>query len=65
MWRTYRICLCIFRACLTASTMFPVPAYPFVRIMHAPYDILLNAYPKFRAPQTKGTLNLCLLIWLS
>jgi hypothetical protein len=32
----------------TASTTFPVPASPFVRIIAAPSEIRLNASPRFR-----------------
>ena len=41
----------------------PVPACPFVLIMAAPSAILLRASPRSLAPQTKGTVNLCLSIW--
>ena len=41
----------------------PVPACPFVLIMAAPSAILLRASPRSFAPQTKGTVNLCLSIW--
>ena len=46
----------------TASTTLPVPASPLVRIMAAPSEIRRNASPRSRQPQTKGTLNLCLLM---
>lgn len=49
----------------TALTTLPVPASPFVRIMAAPSEILLRASPRFRAPQTKGTLKFRLSMWFS
>lgn len=41
----------------------PVPACPLVRIIAAPSLILLRASPRSLAPQTKGTVNLCLSMW--
>mmetsp|Transcript_54421 Transcript_54421/g.154988 ORF Transcript_54421/g.154988 Transcript_54421/m.154988 type:complete len:266 (+) Transcript_54421:121-918(+) len=49
----------------TASTTLPVPASPLVRIMLAPSAMRRSASPRLRQPQTKGTLNLVLLTWLS
>ena len=51
------------RWCLTASTIFPVPASPLVRMKAAPSEIRLSASPRFLAPHTKGTLKVCLLMW--
>mmetsp|Transcript_59882 Transcript_59882/g.144657 ORF Transcript_59882/g.144657 Transcript_59882/m.144657 type:complete len:253 (-) Transcript_59882:96-854(-) len=59
-----RISLCSVRMWRTASTTLPVPASPFVRIMLAPSAIRRSASPRFRQPQTKGTLNLFLFTWL-
>lgn len=47
----------------TASTTFPVPASPLVRIIAAPSAIRLAASPRSRQPQTKGTLNCHLSMW--
>ena len=47
----------------TASTMFPVPASPFVRIIAAPSPIRRSASPRSVAPQTKGILNFHLSMW--
>ena len=44
-------------ACLTADTIFPVPASPFVRIIAAPSKILRIASPRLVAPQTNGIVN--------
>ncbi len=52
-WRMWR----------TASTTLPVPASPFVRIIAAPSPMRRSASPRFRQPQTNGTLNGCLLMW--
>ena len=51
------------RRCRTASTMFPVPASPFERIMAAPSEIRRSASPRFVAPQTKGTEKPHLSMW--
>mmetsp|Transcript_39104 Transcript_39104/g.87851 ORF Transcript_39104/g.87851 Transcript_39104/m.87851 type:complete len:210 (-) Transcript_39104:388-1017(-) len=59
-----RISLCRVRMWRIASTTLPVPASPFVRIMLAPSAMRRSASPRFRQPQTKGTLNLVLLTWL-
>ena len=48
----------------TASTMLPVPASPFVRIIAAPSAIRRSASPRLRQPQTNGTLKACLSMWL-
>ena len=45
------------RMCVTALTMSPVPASPFVRIMAAPSEILRSASPRLVAPQTNGTVK--------
>lgn len=60
-----RISLKISLVWRTASTMLPVPAFPFILIMLAPSPILRSASPRFFAPQTKGTSNLVLLMWCS
>ena len=52
-------------ACLIASTMFPVPASPFVLSIAAPSAIRRSASPRFLHPHTKGTLKLFLLMWFS
>jgi hypothetical protein len=54
---------CTARQWRTASTTFPVPASPFVRIMDAPSAMRRSASPRSRQPHTKGTLNLCLFVW--
>ena len=46
------------RMCVTALTMSPVPASPFVRIIAAPSAMRRSASPRFVAPQTNGTVNL-------
>src|SRR5204862_5013018 len=48
------------RRCLTAWTMSPVPASPFVRIIAAPSPIRRSASPRFRQPHTNGTVKSCL-----
>ena len=58
-----RIAAIMVLICLTASTTFPVPASPLVRIMQAPSPILLNASPMLRAPHTNGVLNSNLFKW--
>ena len=55
----------IVRMCRTASTMLPEPASPLVRIMAAPSAMRRSASPRFRAPQTNGTLKSFLLMWCS
>jgi pyridoxal 5'-phosphate synthase pdxS subunit len=45
--------------CRTASTIFPLPASPFVLIIAAPSAILRRASPKFLHPLTKGILKSC------
>ena len=52
------------RSWRTASTMLPVPASPFVRIIAAPSLMRRSASPRFRQPHTNGTLNACLSMWL-
>ena len=52
----------IARRCRTASTMFPVPASPLLRIIAAPSLMRRSASPRSRAPQTNGTLNPHLLM---
>ena len=47
----------------TASTMLPVPASPFERIIAAPSEIRRSASPRFVAPQTKGTSKGHLSMW--
>ena len=47
----------------TASTMLPVPASPFERIMHAPSEMRRSASPRLVAPQTNGTVNAHLSTW--
>ena len=54
---SFLICELILRICLTASTIFPVPASPLVLNKAAPSPILRKASPKSLAPQTKGILN--------
>ena len=49
----------------TASTTLPVPASPFERIMAAPSPIRRSASPRLVAPQTKGTWNAHLSMWLA
>ena len=53
----------IFLICLTASTTFPVPASPLVRIIAAPSSILLKPSPRLRAPHTNGMVNFFLSTW--
>ena len=53
------------RMCVTALTMSPVPASPFVRIIAAPSAIRRSASPRFVQPQTNGTVNACLSTWCS
>ncbi len=48
----------------TASTTLPVPASPFERIMQAPSLMRRSASPRLVAPQTKGTVNGHLSMWL-
>ena len=48
----------------TASTMSPVPASPFERIIAAPSPMRRRASPRLVAPQTNGTLNAHLSMWL-
>ena len=42
------------------ARMSPVPASPFVRIIAAPSPIRRSASPRFRQPQTNGTVKSCL-----
>jgi len=49
----------------TASTTFPVPASPLVRIMAAPSATRRRASPRWREPQTKGTVKGLLSMWCS
>jgi hypothetical protein len=60
---SFRIALRTSRSWRTASTTLPVPASPFVRIIAAPSLIRRSASPRFRQPQTNGTLNACLSMW--
>ncbi len=53
------------RSWRTASTTLPVPASPLVRIMAAPSAMRRSASPRFRAPQTKGTVKAHLSMWNS
>src|SRR5579884_2713797 len=53
------------RMCRTASTMFPEPASPLVRIIAAPSAIRRSASPRLRAPHTNGTLKSRLSMWCS
>src|SRR5260370_696796 len=52
---SFFIWLTIARMCRTASTTFPEPASPFVRIIAAPSPMRRSASPRLRAPQTNGT----------
>jgi len=45
------------RMWVTALTMSPVPASPFVRIIAAPSAIRRSASPMLVQPQTNGTVN--------
>ena len=49
----------------TASTMLPVPASPLERIIAAPSPIRRSASPRLVAPQTNGTSNASLSMWLA
>src|SRR3990172_8274784 len=49
----------------TASTMFPEPASPLVRMSAAPSPMRRRASPRSRQPQTNGTRNACLSTWFS
>src|SRR5215211_5839762 len=51
--------------CVTALTMSPVPASPFVRIIAAPSAIRRRASPRFVQPQTNGIVNCHLSTWCS
>ena len=53
------------RRCRTASTMLPVPASPFERMSAAPSEMRRSASPRFVAPQTNGTANAHLSMWLA
>ena len=55
----------ILRMWRTASTMSPVPASPFDRIIAAPSPILRSASPRLVAPHTNGTLKSHLSMWLA
>src|SRR6266566_2384122 len=55
MVASFFIWLMIARMCRTASTTFPDPASPFVRIIAAPSAMRRSASPRLRAPQTNGT----------
>jgi pyridoxal biosynthesis lyase PdxS len=48
------------RMCVSALTMSPVPASPFVRIIAAPSAMRRRASPRFVQPHTNGTVNACL-----
>ncbi len=45
--------------------MSPVPASPLERIIAAPSPMRRSASPRFVAPQTNGTLNGHLSMWLA
>ena len=62
-WVMRRMSPRIERRCLTASTMLPVPASPFERIIAAPSEMRRSASPRFVAPHTKGTVNAHLSMW--
>ena len=47
----------------TASTMLPVPASPFERIIAAPSQMRRSASPRLVAPHTNGTVNAHLSMW--
>ena len=47
----------------TASTMLPVPASPFERIIAAPSLMRRSASPRLVAPHTNGTVNVHLSMW--
>ena len=51
------------RMWVTALTMSPVPASPFVRIIAAPSAIRRSASPRFVAPHTNGIVNCHLSTW--
>ena len=53
------------RMCVTALTMSPVPASPFVRIIAAPSAMRRSASPRFVAPHTNGTVKAHLSTWCS
>src|ERR1700730_3320751 len=59
------IWLTIVRMCRTASTTFPEPASPLVRIMAAPSATRRSASPRLRAPHTNGTRKSCFHTWFS
>ena len=51
--------------CLVASETSPVPASPFERIIAAPSVMRRSASPRLVAPQTNGTSNCHLSMWLT
>ena len=53
------------RMWVTALDTSPVPASPFERIMAAPSLMRRSASPRLVAPQTKGTVNCHLSMWLA
>ncbi len=53
------------RMCVTALTMSPVPASPFVRIIAAPSAIRRSASPRLVQPHTNGTVNFHLSMWFA
>ena len=55
----------IVRMWVTAFDTSPVPASPFERIMAAPSVRRRSASPRLVAPQTKGTVNCHLSMWLA
>ena len=51
--------------CVVALETSPVPASPLERIIAAPSVIRRNASPRLVAPQTNGTVNCHLSMWLA
>ena len=51
--------------CFVASETSPVPASPLLRIIAAPSVMRRRASPRLVAPQTNGTVNRCLSMWLA
>ena len=60
-----RISAPIVRMFMVALETSPVPASPFERIIAAPSLMRRSASPRFVAPQTNGTVNFHLSMWLS
>ena len=50
---------------VTAFDTSPVPASPFERIIAAPSASRRSASPRLVAPQTNGTVNAHLSMWLA